>query len=423
MFINPDHSVRRPKLQHYLCIITPFGAEQLASVREELESLKESSDRWRADAEAKWRHLKRASESATKDAKTCQQAGDAAKHELTTLKAAFRSFLKTLWDDMKHRPANSAAFRSDDTNHRPAISATFSSATPLPVRAKPLPEKRDTSADGGLDPGRLVPCGTGDDIAMCRAGASAPIPSGFVVVKAKDGKRDLAGAVDAAGDGAKTKGGPFGELTEAEVSDIMQALSGDSYSHSSSDRVETPSVPPPDLLDSAPVTQFLPSFRDAAAMSPPLDREFEEEEAFSARIESALAGHNAPAALADMLRSLHAHNFSEVVVDAVGGEPLVLPQPPPNAQSGLSTIRAEPRAVATQAPGPSNTNVSLERWPRAQTLDHASESLLFSGDGRGDLHSGVLLNYGGNPPSFSALDGAAFTFGGNADSLLVEDLT
>lgn len=421
--LHPDHSVHRPKLQHGICF-APLCAEQLASVREEFESFKESSGRWQADAKAKWRHFKRASESATKDAKTCRQAGVAAEHELTTLKAAFRSFLKTLWDDMKHRPVNSATFRSDDTNC-PADPETLSSATPLPLRAKPFPERRDTSAEGGLDPdpGRLRSSETGGDTAMSRAGASAPVPAGFVVVKAKGGERDFAGAVDAAGDGANTNGGPFEELTEAEVSDIMQALSGDSYSHPFSDRVAKPTVPPPDLLDSAPVTQLLPSFRSAAAMSPPLDRE--DEEAFSARVESALAGRNTSAALEDVLCSMHAQNVSETAAGTIGGGPPAQPQPPRfSQQSDSSTTWAEPRAVVAQAPGPCDTNVSREGWPRTQTLDHAAEVLLFSGDVRGDLQSRVAPNAVGNAPSCRALDGAAFTFGGhNADSLLVEDLS
>ena len=53
-----------------------------------MESFKESSGRWKADAEAKWRQLKRASESVANEAKTCRQAGDAAERELATLKIA-----------------------------------------------------------------------------------------------------------------------------------------------------------------------------------------------------------------------------------------------------------------------------------------------------------------------------------------------
>ena len=303
--------------------------------------------------------------------------------------------------------------------HRPAPLATFSNT-------RPSPASRDTGAEGRLDPNRLVPTGTGDGTAMSRAGPSVPVPTVLVVAKAEDGERGVAGVADA-NHGVKTSEGPFAELTEAEVSDIMLALSGDSYSHSFSDRVAAPPVPP-DLIDPVPVaqTQLLPSFGGAAPMSPPLDREFEEEEAFSARIESALEGQNTSAALADMLRSLHAHNLSEVAAGAGDGGPLVPPpQPPPNAQSGLLTTWAERRAEVTQAPDPSDANISLERWSHVQTLDHAaSEVLLRSGGGHGDRNPGVLLSSAvRSAPSCSALDGAAvFTFGGNTDSLLVEDL-
>ena len=380
----------------------PLHDEQLASVREEFESFKESSSRWQADAEAKWRQLKRASESAANEAKTCKQAGEAAERELATLKAAFRSFLKTLWEDMRHGPATSA---------------TFSSSTPLPAR-------RDTGAEGRLSPSRLVPSGTGDGTAMSQAGASVAVPSGFVVGKPEDREQDVAGAA-IAGQDPKTNGGPFAGLTEAEVSDIMLALSGDSRSQSFSDRVAAPPIPP-DLIGPAPVSQLLPSFRGAAPTSPPLDREFEEEEAFSARIESALDGQNTSAALADMLPSLHAHSVSEVAAGARDGEPLVLPQqPPPNAQSDSLTTWAEPSTGVMPSPGPIDANFSLERWPHVQTPDHAaSEVLLGSGESLGGRDLGVSLNPAvRNAPSCLASDGAAvFTFGGNTDSLLVEDL-
>lgn len=395
--INPNHWVCFPNR------FAPLNAEQLASVREEFESFKESSGRWQADAEAKWRQLKRASESAVNEAKACRRAGDAAERELATLKAAFRSFLKTLWDDMRHRP---------DTL------ATFSSTRPLPTR-------REKDAEESLGPRRLVPSGTGDGTATSRAGASLPRPTGFVVVKVEGGERDVAGAADA-DHGAKTNGGQFAELTEAEVSDIMLALSGDSCSQPSSDRVVAPPVPP-DIIDPASATHLFSSSRGAAPMSPPLDREFEEEEAFSARIESALEGQNTSAALSDILGSMHAHNFSEMAAGAGGGGPLMRPQepPPPNVQADSLTTWAERRAGVTQASGPSDANVSFERWPHAQAPDPAvSEVLLGSGGGRGDRDPGVLLSpVARNAPSCSALDGATvFTFGGNPDSLMVEDL-
>lgn len=397
--ITPNHLVQLPQPT-----FAPLNAEQLASVREEFESFKDSSGRWQADAEAKWRQLKRASESAVNEAKTCRRAGDAAKLELATLKAAFRSFLKTLWDDMRHRPDTLATFGS----------------------TRPLPTRREKCAEGGLGPRRLVPSGTGDGTVTSRAGEPLPIPTGFVVVKAEDRERDVAGAADA-DHGPKTNGGEFAELTEAEVSDIMLALSGDSCSQPFSDRVVAPPVPPA-ITDHASATDPFSSSRGAAPMSPPLDREFEEEEAFSARIESALEGQNASAALTDIFGSMHAHNISEMAAGEGVSGPLVRPQeppPPPNAQAASLATWAERRAGATQAPGPSDVNVSLERWPHAQAPDPAvSEVLLGSGNGRGDRDPGVLLSaVARSVPSCSALDGAAvFTFGGNPDSLMVEDL-
>lgn len=380
----------------------PRHTEQLASVREEFESFKESSGRWQTDAKAKWRQLERASDSAMNEAKTCRQAGDAAERELATLKAAFRSFLKTLWEDMRHRPASLATFTS----------------------TRPSPARRETGAEERIDPNRLVPSATGDGTAISRAGPSALVPTGLVVAKAEDGQRGVAGVADA-NHGVKTSEDPFAELTEAEVSDIMLALSGDSYSHSCSDRVTAPPAPP-DVIDPVPVTQtqLLQSCRGAAPTSPPLDREFEEEEAFSARIELALGGQNTSAALADMLRSFHTHNFSEVAAGAGDGGPLVLPpQPPPNAQSGLMKTWAERRAEVTQAPVPSDANDSLDRRSHVQTPDHATnEVLLGSSDGHGDRKPGFGSAVR-TAPSCSALDGAAvFTFRGNTESLLVEDL-
>lgn len=374
---------------------------------------KESSHRWRADAGAKWKNLKRVSECATREAKTCRQSGDAAERELAALKSAFRSFLKTLWDDLRSRPVGAAVSGSSGT----------------------LPERGGASTQGRLDSGKTVSRPT---IGV----AAIAAPAGLAIVRPEDGKDGSAGVVSTAREGEGRgggQGGPFSELTEAEVSDIMQALRVDSSSSSFANQVAPAPPAPQKLKEIAPLpppppTQSLPGSSGLAPASLVLDREFEGEEAFAARVESALGGQNTSAALADMLRSLREQGFSKGAGGAVdkGGSrlppqqqppaqlhpPHVMPTPPPTAWSNART--SEGWTVGSR-----DQSDTLERWSHALEPSFAGDVLLgssASGVGGGGGSGGGFLSPLEEVTSGSPSEGAASGFGGGVPNLAVEDI-
>lgn len=310
---------------------------QLLSIRQEYELFKASSQRWQADAEIKWRNLKRASESAAREVITCRQTGDAATRELVALKSAFRSFLRTLWDDLLSRPLALVA----EAGTRDQNEGTNGNATVRP-RASPL--TRD-----GLSENTIM-----NDIgnAVMAASTSHKVDTYSVDEGASNqlGVAAMTGAVrqdhprGAIGPGPFE--GPFGELSEAEVSDIMQALTIDSSSSSShlapnaalglqqrleDDPAFTLALEGSIVSDSRPDPSTAGQTRGMATTRPPATPRLEKgDEEFSARVESALGDKDISAALTKMLRSMRSSGGSwrECVDGSSLGDPLV-PAPPP----------------------------------------------------------------------------------------------
>lgn len=217
------------------------------------------------------------------------------------------------------------------------------------------------------------------------------------------------------------EGGPFAELTEAEVSDMMQALSTDSSSSG------IPVAPPPrqegeEALYVAPRLRSGLSGSVGVIASPSPTKEVDAEDAFSARVETALAGQNTSAALADMLRSLRSQGLSEGGgggADRVG--PLLFSHPPPHQPR-----RGQPAQWRETVAG-DNLGVFGSRdgggdvggWPPSAPLSSAVTSALLGGKGNGRDFLGPLVE---EALSSSPTDEAASGFVGGHDRLLVEDL-
>lgn len=325
-----------------------------------------------------WNSLKRASDSAIREAKTSRLSGEALERELVALKSAFRSFLKTLWDDLRSRPPNRNA------------------------KVVP-PQTRVGNAEQGVLGGEGVLRATQDS-----AASASETPEGFGVVREEGAKRELTGAVGLAT--GEELGGPFPELTEAEVSDIMQALSFDSSSSALSNAAES-SRAAPELEGVAP-SALPPGMSATPAASPPVDPRFEGDEAFATRVESALGGQNTSAALADMLRSLRSQGFSRRPGGAVGLGSL-LPAQLPSVSSRQPQTSSAIGAAGGWAVDSSENSHPLERWSR----DSGTAQL--AGDGVG---GGTFLSPLEEVLSGSSSDGVARGFGGGLEELLVGDL-
>eukprot|EP00903_Cladosiphon_okamuranus_P006177 g6074.t1 len=234
--------------------------KQLLTVRDEYEKFKDLSHRWRADAEAKWRGLKRASEASARKARTSEESGDAAERELAALKSAFRSFLKTLWDDLRSRPPHSAAPVSGGGGG--ADDAGVGARRDAGIGARKC-EAGDSSplfqvggiAGAGRDHAGIPALHGSASTESKEGGGAAGVPSkapGFGVSpmgsqgERRAGEEMFAGLgkataamTAAAAENVRVAATPpgaggggvgdsaFGDLTEAEVSDIMQALSAE----------------------------------------------------------------------------------------------------------------------------------------------------------------------------------------------------
>lgn len=337
-----------------------------------------------------------------KEANTCRQSGDAAERELAALKSAFRSFLKTLWDDLRSRPPGPDAGNS--------ISV--------------LPESDGAGADGTLRLGKAVPSGAGGAETMAAAAAQVEVvvPKGVEIVGADGGEVGFVGIGD--GPSGGVPGGAFAELTEAEVSDIMQALSTDSSSPSSSSRdPDTAPAAPSQLEETAPGTQQLPGSSGIATTSPSLDREFEGEAAFSARVELALEGQNTSAALADMLRSLRADSFSKEASGALNGGRVFPPPPPPHAETAPLEVWSGAGADTGWAADAGGEAHTQGRWSHDQAANRVGDGSSGGGRGGGISRGGGrrLLSPLQEMPSSSRSDGGSSGFGGNFEQLVVED--
>lgn len=297
-------------------------AEQLAAVREEYEGYKNASQRWRAEAETKWKSIKRASETAMNDAKTCKRIGDAADLELSALKSAFRSFLNTLVGDLKSHPLIPTAVMSNVLPQGDRISRI--------KRISPHAEisRNGMSAAAGVGTMRST-TNFGSERSQGLSPSGNESESGLLHVSRPP-------SPPAAG---QSHDSPIAELTEAEVSDIMQELSLDSSMSSVSsslhqagavaDATATVAVvttlpTPPRETGPTPGTAGAVSLAalvspqgtrigvpsSGRVESPPLSSQFKKDAAFSARVESALGSQNTSAALADMLRSMRLPKFS-----------------------------------------------------------------------------------------------------------------
>lgn len=462
--------------------------QQLLSVREEYEQFKDSSHRWRADAEAKWRGLRRASEAAVRRAKDSEKSGDAAELELAALKSAFRSFLKTLWDDLRSRPppAPPAAGAADACPAVPEVVSGHTGRTGIDSSAK---ASAGEHASGGGSPSGDGRSGKGADSWTLKDADAAAAPTStalFPINAAESHKQGDAGqemfaglskataAIAAAGEGGGVAvspigrggegggggGSPFGELTEAEVSDIMQALSlsddqggsrlllssSSSPSSSSSSSSLYRNLPvaaaEPTRAGSAPSTTQQHQQREEmvdgrvegpTTTAPPRPQrdgelehrgfpdgsgelgkekepnaeqnstEFERTTAFADRVESALGGSNTSAALAEVLRSLRASGLSKTVADIAVDDgaifrsmSLVVPQEPTTLSRSWSQPTPHPAAAAGHPLGPGG------RDP-----DDTVERLSSSGDGTVPALGGPVLRgdrWGGTWRTLSPLE-------------------
>lgn len=329
----------------------------------------------------KWRDLKEASESATREARTCRRSGDAAERELVALKSAFRSFLKTLWVDLRSRPTG--------------LLAEVATGNENGLRHK------DSDSLAGND----------------RAAAAAAISPTFKEVVDESGADDSAAhrsASVANPDEVEWEcrwpgpfAGSFPELTEAEVSDIMRSLSPDYSLASSSSPTANAALNllpraadhvPPLLGDSTNNV----SEEDTSPAQPPGDRvpeihsqsrscEVEEEEAISAKLESALSDRDTSAALAGMLRSMRSSQVrprrSMNGTSHAEHEPATLPPPPPLMGLAVYPDVAADEPWARKAEG--NDEDVRSSWPgfsltggvRGQESDQTERVRLSGGNG------------------------------------------
>lgn len=286
--------------------------------------MKASSQRWQADADIKWRNLKQASESAAREVMASRQTGDAATRELVALKSAFRSFLKTLWDDLLSRPLALAA----EASTRDQNMCTNGNATMRPTQPRCTANRRSANTIMNDIGNAIMPASTSQRVNTYSAdqGESSQLAA-IATTSTAQHPREAVGP------------GPFqgliGELSEAEISDIMQALSMDSSSSSD------PVPPATATLHQGPESDSAYTLADsstseqsggmAAARSPTTPRLQDEDRAFSARVESALGDRDISAALAKMLYSMRSSwgSWRECVDGSRPGDPLVPAPPPP----------------------------------------------------------------------------------------------
>ncbi|CBN80212.1 expressed unknown protein [Ectocarpus siliculosus] len=452
--------------------------KQLLSVREEYEQFKDSSHRWREDAEAKWRGLRRASEAAVRRAKDSEKSGDAAELELAALKSAFRSFLKTLWDDLRSRPplAPPAAGAADACPAAPDVVGGLAGRTGIDSSTKASAGQHGSgggSASGDGRSGKGAKSWTrkeGDAAAQKhkQGDAGQELFAGLAKATAAIAAAGEGGGVEVSptgrgGGGGGGEGSPFGELTEAEVSDIMQALSlsddqggsrlllsssSPSSSSSSSSslylnvpvaateptrmgtalltsqqqqqqeqeqeiadgRVERPTetAPPRPLRDGELEKRGFPDGsgqvgNEKEPYTEHKSTEFEGTTAFADRVESALGGSNTSADLAEVLRSLRASGLSKTVADiAVDDEGIF--------RSTSLAVPQEPTTLSRSWSQPTSHPAAAAGHPLApggRCPDDTVERLSSSRDGTAPALGGPVLlgdRWGGTGRKLSPLE-------------------
>lgn len=279
---------------------------------------------WKTDAEEKWSNLKRASEAAVTEAKVCRQSGDVAGRELASLKSAFRSFLKTLWEDL-----------------RPRLPFVSAAGIALPAREK-VSEILSDRDRGILRLPDAPPPGNSSE---------APKTTGDIRFDIEDQQQVVEAVINAPGPTPCAQADAIAELTEAEILDIMQALSD-------TDPPEPFFIPTPQERTLAP-----PSGGGASATSEPCQGTScagDSNVSYGRLIEglqNGLGSRNASTALGDTLRSLHLEGFSDgrsgVTQGAYSMSPH-LPLPPP------SLPMAETAVTSTCSKG----GDALKRWSR-----------------------------------------------------------
>lgn len=473
---------------------------QLISVRDEYEQFKESIHRWRADAEVKWRGLKRASDAATRRAKNSEKSGDAAELELAALKSAFRSFLKTLWDDLRSRPVPllspvvgagfgvgpASCTAAAGPGGRPDVGSS-SSGSGTKSRVRPQGSRERGRSAVAIFDGESSGLSSTSRVSWMEEASDSPaavaVPSTNEHVCAGLAKATAAMATAVAEEGvddhvaASAKGGgssPFAELTEAEVSDIMQALSvgeggADSFLLSTSSSLSSfhdpswaettgkgaaaivsssprqrhsvlgsegkgreampaatqPTLPAPD--SGAEKEEMLGDSKSFVEQDPPFvdhkRADFEGKEAFADRVELALGGSDPSAALAVMLRSLRASSFSKAVADGSVGSESFPPAPLAREETRLSRSWPQP---GTTLPGFSSNGEDTNLAERSPMLHYRASSPVkaarLDSYVRGSTGGEKILSPLEETPSAS--DTAALgSFGPDAfQKLMVEDL-
>lgn len=216
------------------------------------------------------------------------------------------------------------------------------------------------------------------------------------------------GVAASAGGGGKS---PFAELTEAEVSDMMQALSGgegdggscllsisssfsaqpyveeigegtsttisSSYPQQQRDlgskggqRGAMPEATQRPLSDWNPGVEkesFLSDIKNFLEQEPPFvdhhSAGFEGKEAFADRVELALGGSNPSAALAVMLRSMRTSGISKAAADGSSGRKVPPLAPPPREETKLSRSWSQPGPSAAGFSSNIQEKNAVERWP------------------------------------------------------------
>lgn len=283
---------------------------------------------WKTDAEEKWSNLKRASEAAAMEAEVCRQSGDAAGRELASLKSAFRSFLKTLWEDLRPR-------------------LPFVSAAGIVFPARDLLDR---------DRGVVRPPDAPPSIVNT---SEAPKTTDGFRLDIEDQQQVVEGVISAPGPTSGAQADTIAELTETEILDIMQ-----------------------DLSDTDPLEPFFMSTTQERTLAPPSggatsepcqrNRRYntgDSDVSYGKLIEGLQYGletRNASTALGDTLRSLHLEGLSGgrsgVTQEAYSMSPH-LPLPPPclpMAETGVTSACINDRQVLSSSKG----SDALKRWSR-----------------------------------------------------------
>lgn len=249
--------------------------DKLSSLRGAYESLESWSNRWRTDAETKLLRLKQVGESALKGAKAYRQNRDDLVRELAALKSALRSFLTTLWGDLQSRPC---------------LMATLATEAGRSTQAG----TRQVSAEDTCMPFR--------EVLMNSAGSAA----GFVMDALATEKAvdiPILPRCEASVPEAHEEDPPSAELTEGEISDMMNALSAECSTSFASFTGAAPTGEAKDGSEFKVLGSATSATHGVGAgrQSSPLDHD---DAGFCARVESALGGRDSSPTLAKVLLSM-----------------------------------------------------------------------------------------------------------------------